>query len=284
MSAECYKLSIVTVLHNSSSVIEPCLESIAAAAPDLKYELIVVDNNSADNGPAIVADLFSDTVFITNRRNRGFAAACNQGANAAHGEFILFLNPDVVADPNSISTLVAEQAKQENPGAMTARMRHPGGAFQSTCRRFPTINNLLFSRQSILGRLLRKSPEIYTLADYSKTTTVEAVAGTMLLIGRDLFNRMGQFDERFFLYMEDTDLSQRLSQNGFQNYFVPSSGGQHAWGKGSDASKFKRHCHHHYSMWKYFLKHYPNGFSLILLPLLLMINLTLVSILDLFRR
>ncbi|MDF1543741.1 MAG: glycosyltransferase family 2 protein [bacterium] len=284
MSSEDYKLSIVTVLHNSFSVIASCLNSIPAAAGGLSYEVIVVDNNSSDNGAHVVTSCCPEAVLLTNDRNLGFAAACNQGAARARGEFLLFLNPDVIADPGSIFTLVNEHTRQENPGGLTARMRYPEGKFQSTSRRFPTMNNLLFSRQSFWGRLVGSRGGKYTLEDYRETTAVEAVAGTMLMIRRDLFERQGKFDERFFLYMEDTDLSYRLKQNGFSNYFVPSAGGQHAWGTGSDASKIKRHCHHHYSMWKYFLKHYPNGFSLILLPLLLMINLIFVSILDLFRR
>jgi GT2 family glycosyltransferase len=100
----------------------------------------------------------------------------------------------------------------------------------------------------------------------------------MMLIDRELFKLIGSFDRRFFMFMEDTDLCLRLTRSGFSNYFVPAAGGTHAWGQGSNAGRLRRNWYHHSSVWKYFLKHVPNGFSIIWLPLLLTINFILTAL------
>jgi GT2 family glycosyltransferase len=87
-----------------------------------------------------------------------------------------------------------------------------------------------------------------------------------------LFDKVGRFDQRFFMFMEDTDLSLRLHQSKYANLFVPTAGGCHRWGGGSDVGRVRRLAYHHVSVWKYFMKHFPNGFSILPLPLLLLIN------------
>jgi hypothetical protein len=138
---------------------------------------------------------------------------------------------------------------------------------------------LIFSRGSALSGLL-SSPdsrrERYTLPDFRETTEVPAVAATMTMVRRARFIEAGGFDKRFFMFMEDTDLSLRLHQLGHRNLFAPSAGGVHNWGKGSRAGRVRRAYYHHVSLWKYFLKHFPNGFSVMLLPVLLLANFLLV--------
>jgi N-acetylglucosaminyl-diphospho-decaprenol L-rhamnosyltransferase len=100
------------------------------------------------------------------------------------------------------------------------------------------------------------------------------------MVRKELFDRLGGFDPRFFMFMEDTDLSLRVSQDGLRNFVVPSAGGAHAWGQGSRAGRLRRLRYHHFSLWRYFLKHYPNGFSVIVLPVLLTIHLLLSLLLS----
>ena len=140
---------------------------------------------------------------------------------------------------------------------------------------FPTVNNLLFSRGSIFGRIFGGSNR-YTLPDSAELTAVPAVAGTMMMVRADLFRRLKGFDRRFFMYMEDTDFCYRLDRRGFSNLFAPGAGGIHAWATGSNVGRIKRAWWHHSSMWKYFMKHVPNLFSLVVLPAFLTINLLLV--------
>jgi N-acetylglucosaminyl-diphospho-decaprenol L-rhamnosyltransferase len=104
---------------------------------------------------------------------------------------------------------------------------------------------------------------------------VPAAAATCLLTERELFKSVDGFDPRYFMFMEDTDLCRKLSLAGKKVYFIPGAGAIHRWGKGAHVSRARRLFYQHRSVWQYFLKHYPNGFSLFLLPLVLLINFTL---------
>lgn len=276
-------VSVIIVTYNSSSTITECLRSVRADAQPTVLETIVVDNNSTDGTTDRTSLDFSEVKLITRDRNGGFASGCNVGAEAATGEYLLFLNPDVVLDKGAVEQLVLAVRTRQKVGAVTGRLRSSNGDFQANCRHFPTISNLLFSRGSVVGRVflnrILPHSSYYTLPEFAEVTEVPAVAGTMLLVRRDLYNLAGRFDRRFFLYMEDTDLCLRLSMSGYKNLFVPQAGAVHGFGKGSSAGKIVRAWHHHQSLWRYFLKHYPNGFSLILLPVLLSLHLLVVCIL-----
>ncbi|HUV30991.1 MAG TPA: glycosyltransferase family 2 protein [Acidobacteriota bacterium] len=288
MSAVENRISAIIVTHNSMPLLEDCLEGLKAALHHLEHEVIVVDNNSSDHSATVAARHFPGGRVLTNRDNRGFAAACNQGAGIAGGEFLLFLNPDVRVDLDGVRNILAVFARKDRIGLAGARLRHPSGTFQATCRRFPTVENLLFSRGSFFARLPRtarkRDTHRYTMPDFHKTTIVDAVAGTMAMIRRDLFWHVGGFDERFFMYMEDTDLSLRLVNDGYVNVFVPASGGVHHWRKGSNAGRLRRRWHHHRSVWKYFRKHEPGTYASLVLPVLLAANFLLTSLLPEPRR
>jgi len=276
------QVSVVVVTHDSLPALTGCLNALARAIVNTPCELIVIDNASQDQTVAEATRSFPRVRVISNTLNVGFARACNQGAEVANGEYLLFLNPDVELDANAIAALLTATKSYSSAGLVSGRLRNPDGTFQATCRKFPTIGNMIFSRGSALGGML-SSPNSrggrYTLSDFQKTTEVPAVAATTVMIRRALFAEAGGFDKRFFMFMEDTDLSLRLYQLGYRNLFVPSAGGIHHWGKGAQAGRTRRMYYHHVSLWKYFLKHFPNGFSVMLLPLLLLANLLLVIML-----
>jgi GT2 family glycosyltransferase len=273
VSAHTDTISVIIITHNSQAVLAACLRAVRSAAGDCPVDVVVVDNASDVSPEPEIRILFPDARFFRNAENRGFGAACNQAAEVSGGDYLLFLNPDVVADSGSIARLYDVCSGYPDAGLVSGRMRFPNGDFQPTCREFPTSNNMIFSRGSALARLFgRQGGSRYTLPDYDQVTEVPAVAGTMVMISKALFERAGGFDTRFFMFMEDTDLSLRLAQAGKKNLHVPDAGGVHAWGTGAPVSPARRRAWHHYAVWQYFLKHQANGFSLILLPFLLLIN------------
>ncbi|MBI5266996.1 MAG: glycosyltransferase family 2 protein [candidate division Zixibacteria bacterium] len=276
MSAQNVSVSVIIVTHNSSATIGDCLRALPAACPGLAFEIIVVDNDSRDDTATIVSAIDPKAHQLRQTRNLGFGAACNVGAQSAGGTYLLFLNPDAILDAGAVRSLVDVCANTANAGFVVPRLRYPDGRFQPSCRKLPTIGNMIFSRGSVIARLFfladTSQSARYTLPDFAQTTEVEAVAGTVALIDRSTFLSAGGFDQRFFLYMEDTDLSLRLSRQGLKHLFVPVAGAVHRWGRGSAAGKVTRIWRHHFSVWQYFLKHYPNGFSVVLLPLLLFMN------------
>lgn len=282
------RVSAIIVTHNSRPALDTCLGALTASVRDLDFELIVVDNASDEDPSTAVRNVFPDARMVRLERNLGFAAGCNSGARASSGRFLLFLNPDVSIDAGSIPALRDICAGDASVGLVSGRLRYADGSFQSTCRNFPTSGNLLFSRGSflaaMLGRAADKDRYRYTLPDYDRTTEVPAVAGTMLMVRREVFEKAGGFDTRFFMFMEDTDLSLRVQRAGYRNLFAPEAGGVHDWGTGSRISRFRRLWRHHYSLWQYFLKHEPNAFTLFLMPVFLLANLVAVTILPQERR
>ncbi len=267
-----HTLSIIIVTYNSLPALEGCLNSLAAARSGADCELIVVDNGSTDSSLATVHDYFPDAVIIKNISNLGFAVACNIAAQTSRGEMLCFLNPDVLVDPDALRNCAPLLRDRPQVGLVSARVRYADGRFQPTCRRFPQPNNILFSRGSALSGLLglrTSRSTVYTLPDYREVTVVPAASATFAVIRRALFLQLGGFDPRFFMYMEDTDLSLRLTQAGYQNLFAPSVGGVHLWWQGGKANIWRRQWYHHHSVWRYFLKHLPNGFTIMVLPFLL---------------
>jgi GT2 family glycosyltransferase len=276
-------ISVILVTCNSSRHLRACLRSIresldVAAADDCegehglsRFETLVVDNGSTDDSTAIVGEMMPQALLIRRNVNLGFAAGANIGAERAGGNWLLFVNPDTELDSDAITRLLAVARRCHDGGAFGARMRYPDGRFQPTCRKLPTSWGILFSRGSMVSRLTGDRAA-YTLPDYAETTPVPAVAGTVMLMHRTVFFRVGGFDPRFFLFMEDTDICRRLQQLGYVNYFVPEAGAVHYWGQGSRAGRGIRARRQHVSVWRYFRKHHPGGFTMVVLPLLLSVN------------
>jgi GT2 family glycosyltransferase len=247
-----FDFSVIIVTHNSEAPLRNCLHRLNAASGGRPYELLIVDNASTDRSASLAREIAPQARIIVNRRNLGFAAGCNRGAAQAAGKYLLFLNPDVELDEGAINALMAVADRSPAAGVLAGRMRYPDGRFQATCRNFPTLSNILFSRGAGFLSVLDKGK--YTLPDSDSVMEVPAAAGTMMLIDAALFKRAGWFDERFFMFMEDTDLCYRLTRLGRVNFFVPSAEGVHRWGQGSAAGRFKRVWYQHWSVWKYFRK------------------------------
>lgn len=279
MNAGDEKISIIIVTYNSLVTIHSCLAHLREAAQRINCELIAVDNNSTDNSPSAIRNFWPRAKVIVNRKNKGFALAANQGAKAAFGEYLLFVNPDLFVDSNCLEEFLVFIRNKERIGAVGGRMRFPDGRFQPTCRKLPTLSNLIFSRGSFLGRIFRGMHK-YTLPDSAIPTEVPAVAGTLLFIRKDVFESVGRFDSNYFMYMEDTDLCKRLIMLGFSNYFLPQAGAVHEWGTGSSTGFFKRSWYHHASVFRYFRKHRRGPGTFILLPVMLFLNFLLSALVN----
>jgi len=268
------RVSIIIVTYNSLPQLKELLASIEVYPPRGGFETIVVDNASADDTAQWCLYAPLDLRLVINHENRGFAAAANFGANMARGEFLLFCNPDLRWLSPVADHLADFMIGTPDCQAATARLVSPDRSFQPNCRRFPTHTNILFSRGSPLHRIFLSPRGVfeYTLPDYPGPTRVDAASATCLLIPRIIFEQVKGFDERFFMFAEDTDLCRRLADLGGQTWFVPSAAAIHHWG-GSSHDLHAVSGYHISSIKKYFLKHYPrarirNYLLLILLSIL----------------
>lgn len=254
------RISIIVVTYNSLTYLKELLASIGVYPPQDHYEIIVVDNASADETAQWCLYAPLEMRLVLNHENRGFAAAANFGAQLARGELLLFCNPDVRWLSPVADRLADFMDTTPACGAAAARLVYPDRSFQPSCRRFPTFTNIWFSRGSPLSRICRVAGRRfeYTLPDYDQPTPVDSASGTCLLVRKATFDKLGGFDERFFMFAEDTDLCRRLANEGSQTWFIPTATAIHHWG-GSSHDLRTVSGHHIRSISRYFQKHYPRA-------------------------
>ncbi|MGB8386256.1 MAG: glycosyltransferase, partial [Dermatophilaceae bacterium] len=230
------RIAVVIVTYNSAGHVGPAISSLAAATNQVT-EIVVVDNASNDDSVGVVARTCPSARIIRSETNLGFAAACNLGAAATDAQILLFLNPDAELDPGCIDKGLSRLLTDPTVGIIGGRTRYADGTLNATCCfREPTLWSA-FCYASGLASLFRHSdlfnPEAMGGWDRGGDRTVDVVTGCFALIRRDLFRRLGGFDERFFIYSEDTDLSLRVRDQGLRCVHLGDVGLVHVGG-GSD--------------------------------------------------
>ena len=232
-------LRIVTVNWNAGDLLRQCVASVPAALTGaFALELMaVVDNASADgSADGLEADGVPLAV-LRNTANRGFAAACNQGAAGSEADWLLFLNPDTRLSERSLAPALAFLADpaQNRVGVLGIRLMDEEGRTQRCCARTPTPGRIL-AQAAGLDRLWPGlfPPHFMTEWDHADSRPVDQVMGAFLLIRRALFEELGGFDERFFVYFDDVDLCLRARKAGWAVVHFAGAEAYHRGGGTSD--------------------------------------------------
>jgi GT2 family glycosyltransferase len=216
MSVAHPQVSAVVVSWNTHACIGAALDSMGSACASLSYETVVVDNGSTDGSiPWLRAR--RDVRLLELGSNTGFTHAANVGVAAARGDYVLFLNPDVVAPRGSIAALVDALDVHPDAWAVTPWFRNPDGTPQHFWRRAPTVVTVVLCHtrwgrriDRIVGGAGRRRRIYAELPDPPPLTAIEAVGAACLLVRADEFRSVGGFDERFFNFFQDTDLERRM--------------------------------------------------------------------------
>lgn len=209
------KLSVLIVSYNVQHLLRRCIASVA------EHEVIVVDNASSDGTVEMVRREFPDIKLIAWEQNRGFSAAVNAGAKLATGDVFLLLNPDAEVPAGAASRMVAAIDANPKAWAMGFRQVDADGNFQLAMGPRPGLIVEL-GRKLLQNRLDKGDLALGQLIDrVTQAGPVAWVAGSSLLVRRDAFERVGGFDETFFLYFEDIDFCLRLAQAGGVVYYDP---------------------------------------------------------------
>jgi N-acetylglucosaminyl-diphospho-decaprenol L-rhamnosyltransferase len=265
-------VDIVIVNWNSRSLLRECLAALDQSDIAERLNIIVIDNASADGSAEGLAVERARFDLVRNAENRGFAAACNQGAKRGIAPFLLFLNPDVRVKRDTVATAVRylNDPVQSGVGIVGAQLLDVEGRVQRSCARAPTTATLLL-RSLFLDRLCPAlvPPHFLTEWDHGDTRTVDQVMGAFLLIRRELFERLGEFDERFFLYYEDVDLCVAARQAGWSVVHFVGAQAFHEGQGTTSAVKDRRLFHHANSRVEYCAKHHGRMTAIVLVTLLL---------------
>ena len=239
-------LSIIIVNWNAGSQLAEAVASIAQYHHGLVASVIIVDNASTDNSIAsgeALTGLPFPLHIIRNVENRGFGAACNQGAAMASSTYLLFLNPDTRLFENSLSVPLAylQEPKNQDVGIVGIQLLDKQNHIARSCSRFPTFG--IFAAQAVgLNRLPKFRHLTQTMVEWrhDSNRTVDQVIGAFLVIRRPIFESLGGFDERFFVYFEEVDLCFRTHQAGYRSVFLADAQAFHAGGGTSRQVKAHR--------------------------------------------
>ena len=235
-------LSIIIVSYNTRDILRDCLTALYKNMGEVEAEIFVVDNDSADYSADMVRSEFPDITLIANRQNMGFAAANNQAFAHASGEYVLLLNPDAYIEPGAITTALAFMKKHPDCGVCGGRLVDLQGNLNPSARRFPGALSKFFTLTGLSARFPDSNVfNHHEFASFSHDTPLEVdwVPGTFTLLRTDMLKETGFFDERFYIYYEETDLCRTVKNAGWKIFFIPDAGVIHVGGASSQTRKDK---------------------------------------------
>lgn len=247
------KLSIVILNYNVRYFLELCIRSVQAAITNIEAEIIVVDNNSEDGSCDMVKSLFPDVILIENKENYGFSKGNNIGVNRAKGEFLCILNPDTVVAEDTFTTILNFASSKENLGIVGCKLINGMGTFLPESKR-----NIPYVKAAF-QKLYGNSKAYYANHIIENDSgEVDVLVGAFMLIKRAVFNKVGGFDEDYFMYGEDIDLSYKMLKSGYKNYYFGSTTVIHY--KGESTLRNKHYARRFYgAMQIFYRKHFKKN-------------------------
>jgi N-acetylglucosaminyl-diphospho-decaprenol L-rhamnosyltransferase len=257
MSDAAESLDVVIVSYRSRELLRRCLDSLRAHPPQIPMKIVVVDNDSRDGTAEMVAADHPEVELISSSANVGFAAATNLGAARGEAPFLLALNPDTAVTAGALDTVLATIRSHSEAAVVGARLLREDGTLDHASKRsFPTPLSALghFTgvgrRPGARGRLAAyRAPEV-------ESGPVDAVNGAFMLMRRGAFEQLGGFDEGYWMYMEDLDLSYRLAQAGWLSWYEPAATVTHVKGGTVGGERSVRlNWHFHRGMYRFYRRH-----------------------------
>jgi len=291
------KLSICIVNYNTKDLTYECIKSIFQNLRDMDFEIIVVDNASKDNSVDFLKQKFSNIKFISNSVNLGFGKANNQAVKIAEGEYILFLNSDTYCMNDIIKKMVNTAEINNDIGIVGIRLLNPDLTIQRSSYTFPSTKTVFFhilnfkrllplikillNKLPFLSHILDKELRSYIFYDNIKSPIeVEVVPGACMLVRKEIFESIGGFDEKFFLYFEDIDLCKRIKENNYKIILIPETGIVHYGGASFRVSFFDFSPERYKGIIYYFAKHHSLIDNIVIrLLFIVIIPLKLIGIL-----
>jgi GT2 family glycosyltransferase len=277
-------IDIVIVNWNAGNLLRKCVDSVIQYGNPFVSNIIIVDNGSNDGSESSVKGLSKVTLVCANE-NLGFGKACNLGERYCSSEMVLFLNPDAMIFSNTLSNVSAFMSLGENTnvGICGVQLYDEKGQIARSCSRFPSVKGHL-SHAIGLTRIFPTLGSAMKEWDHSNTQEVDQVIGAFFLVRRELFQVLGGFDERFFVYFEEVDFSYRAKQLGWSSVYFSEAQAFHIGGGISLKVKAKRLFYSRRSRILYAFKHFNKLSITIILVATLLVEPISRTALILFDR
>jgi O-antigen biosynthesis protein len=264
---------------------------VQKAIAGMQAEVIVVDNCSSDNSMDYLTPRFPSARFIANKENAGFAKACNQGLQQATGKYILFLNPDTILPEDCFQKCIFFFESTKHAGALGVKMLDGSGKFLKESKRsFPSPMTSLYKLFG-LSKLFPRSKIFskYHLGNLTENENHEAdvLAGAFMMVKKEVLNNVGGFDEAFFMYGEDVDLSYRIQKAGYKNYYFAETSIIHFKGESTRKGSMNYVKMFYNAMSIFVRKHYGGsraGFFIFLIHIAIWLRAALTAASNFIRR
>jgi GT2 family glycosyltransferase len=257
-------LSIIIVNYNVKEFVENLLNSIDKARQNLSLEIFVVDNASDDGSVDVIKEKFPYVTLIANKTNIGFGAANNLALSKAAGKYLLLINPDTIVKEDTFVRMIGFFEKHPDAGVAGCKVLNSDGTLQLACRRsfpgpwtsFTKVTGLsaLFPGSRLFARYN------LTYLDENKTHEVDAVSGSFMMMRRETYNKVGGFDEQFFMYGEDIDLCYRTQKAGYKVFYVHETEIIHYKGESTKRSSIDETQVFYHAMHLFVRKHLSSSF------------------------
>ena len=257
-------LSIIIVNYNVKEFLLNLLDSIRIAAINISIEIIVVDNASDDGSVELLREKSPNVKLIANKTNVGFGAANNQAMQIASGKYFLLINPDAIVREDTFTKMIEFFERTSEVGIAGCKVLNPDGTLQPACRRSFPGPWTSFTKVIGLSRLFPKS-RIFarynlTYLDENQTYEVDAVSGAFLMLRKDVYEKIGGFDEQFFMYGEDLDLCYRAQKLNYKVFYVHSTEIIHYKGESTKRSSIDETKVFYNAMHLFVQKHFSSSF------------------------
>jgi GT2 family glycosyltransferase len=219
-------VSIIIVHTFEKRLVRQTLRGIRRAAPQLNYEIVIVDNNPDAGLYNVLREQFFDVKYVPMSRNMGFGAGMNAGIRASKGRYVLIFNPDIVVAPGSLEAMTSFMDANPDVGVCGPKLKNPDGTLQHSCFRQPTVLLPIYRRTPVgMLNFAKKVVDEYLMVNenHQETMDVDALIGAALFARREVLEEIGLFDERFFMYYEDTDLCRRFWEFGKRVVYYPKA-------------------------------------------------------------
>jgi GT2 family glycosyltransferase len=242
------QLSILLVTYRSREVILTCLRSFLAGDLAKRWEIIMVDNASADGTCEAVTPEFPWIQVIANKTNRGFPAAVNQAAQEAKGSYLLLLNPDTVVAPDSLDSMLQWMDRHPEVGACGPRLTFPDGQLQPSVLPLPTLVNSVLAYAGVrqMPGLDMDRPTLFSTDLY--------LLGACLMIRRAAWEQVGPLDPKLF-WIEDAEWALRAQHAGWQLAYLPQVSAEHIGEASAHQDIFVKLTRQHLNRFEFFRKH-----------------------------
>ncbi len=276
-----FDVSVIIVNYKTSLLVEKCIVSVKEFCKGVNLEIIVVDNNSNDEGFSNLINIYHDVIFLKKDINNGFGSGNNFASTFAKGEYLFFLNPDTYFIDNSIQILYDFIKSNKNAGIVSPTLKNPDLTIQYSYNRFHTFVYFIleaFYLHPIIIKKVKKKQATKNNGPFE----IDWPIGAAFLIKNNLFKEIGGFDENYFMYYEDADIALRIKKRGYRNYCVPLATVVHILSSSTGDKKFSK-FHVHRSRLIYLLKNFKY-IDIMLLRVIFIFSILLRMITSIFYK